>query len=202
MLPQFRKQENESLRSQPPTPSYSAGIGSSSPSSLGARPSSGFRPGGPSTASVIGPDLVIHGNLSSKGEVQIDGEVQGDVNCTHVIVGENARVTGGIVAEECVIRGHLLGTVRGRRVLLQSTSHVEGDIYHQTMAIEQGAFFEGKSRRTDDPLAGIALPAGEPARESATPPPVAATADQQSGNETPAASAPSATTPPPITSVS
>jgi cytoskeletal protein CcmA (bactofilin family) len=146
------------------------------PSTLGTRPAGGaFRPGSPSAASVIGTDLVIHGNLTSKGEVQIDGEVQGDIYGTHVIIGERARVTGGIVAEECVIRGHLLGTVRGRRVLLQSSSHVEGDVYHQTMAIEQGAFFEGKSRRTDDPLAGIARPDRDPASDfaassSATPP--------------------------------
>lgn len=190
MLPQFRKQETDSLRSQPPTPSFSGGMGSAS-SSLGARPAPPFRPGGPSTASVIGPDLVIHGNLSSKGEVQIDGEVQGDIHATHIIIGENAHVTGGIVAEECVIRGHLLGTVRGRRVLLQSTSHVEGDIYHQTMAIEQGAFFEGKSRRTDDPLAGITLPASDGAAP-------AAAASEPVANEAPVASMTSPASPPPI----
>ena len=189
MLPQFRKQETDSLRSQPPTPNFSAPLGSA-PSSLGARPTPAFRPGGPSSASVIGPDLVIHGNLASKGEVQIDGEVQGDIHGTHIIIGENARVTGGIVAEECVIRGHLLGTVRGRRVLLQSTSHIEGDIYHQTMAIEQGAFFEGKSRRTDDPLAGITLPdaSGRESRASAA------------ASEPPPPSGP--TSPPPITPIS
>lgn len=193
MLPQFRKQETDSLRSQPLTPNFSASLGST-PSSLGARPAPAFRPGGPSTASVIGPDLVIQGNLTSKGEVQIDGEVQGDVYGTHIIIGENARVTGSIVAEECVIRGHLLGTVRGRRVLLQSTSHVEGDIYHQTMAIEQGAFFEGKSRRTDDPLAGVVLP--EPAREDTRP---AATVEEpaQLSSEA-AASSTLPTSPPPI----
>jgi cytoskeletal protein CcmA (bactofilin family) len=147
----------------------------STPSSLGGR-SPAFRPSGPSTASVIGPDLVIHGNLTSKGEVQIEGEVQGDINGTHVVIGERARVTGGIVAEECVIRGHLLGTVRARRVLLQNSSHVEGDVYHHTMAIEQGAFFEGKSRRTDDPLAGIARPAETASLQQSTlpssPPPL------------------------------
>jgi cytoskeletal protein CcmA (bactofilin family) len=105
---------------------------------------------------VIGPDLIIQGNLISKGEVQIEGEVQGDIHGTHIIIGEKARVTGSIIAEECIIRGHVLGTVRGRRVLLQTSSHVEGDIYHQTVAIEQGAFFEGKSRRSDDPIAGMA----------------------------------------------
>ncbi len=175
MLPQLRKSESDSFaRSQP----NMQNISTSSPSTLGARPASAaFRPGSPSMTSVIGVDLVIHGNLTSKGEVQIEGEVQGDIHATHVVLGENARVTGGIIAEECVIRGHLLGTIRGRRVLLQGSAHVEGDVYHQTMAIEQGAFFEGKSRRTDDPLAGLSRTASEPAAAApsagpGTPPPL------------------------------
>ena len=43
-------------------------------------------------------------------------------------------------------------------MMLQSSSHIEGDIYHQALAIEQGAFFEGKSRRSDDPMAGVSKP--------------------------------------------
>lgn len=169
MLPQFRKPENDSVvRSQPPMQS----IATPSPSALGARPAgTAFRHGGASVASVIGTDLLIQGNLTSKGEVQIEGEVQGDIHATHVVIGERARVTGGVIAEECVIRGHLLGTVRGRRVLLQGSAHVEGDVYHQTMAIEQGAFFEGKSRRSDDPLAGLTrVPAPESAAAQPSPP--------------------------------
>lgn len=117
-----------------------------------------LRPGAPGAPSIIGPDLLITGNLFSKGEVQVEGEVQGDIHSTHVVVGERARVTGGVIADEVVVRGHVAGSVRGKRVLLQTSSHVEGDIYHQTLAIEQGAFFEGKSRRTDDPTAGIIRP--------------------------------------------
>jgi cytoskeletal protein CcmA (bactofilin family) len=108
-----------------------------------------------SAPSVIGPDLLITGNLMSRGEVQIDGEIQGDVHAHNLVVGDTARITGGIVADEVVVRGHVMGSVRGKRVLLQNSSHVEGDVYHQTLAIEQGAFFEGKSRRTQDPTAGI-----------------------------------------------
>jgi cytoskeletal protein CcmA (bactofilin family) len=150
MLPQFRKTDTDGSKN--PRSSGNA-------SSLGNRQSqSPFRSAAHGTASVIGPDLVIQGNLISKGEVQIEGEVQGDIHGTHIVVGEKARITGGIIAEECIIRGHVLGTVRGKRVLLQNSSHVEGDIYHQTVAIEQGAFFEGKSRRSDDPTAGITRP--------------------------------------------
>jgi cytoskeletal protein CcmA (bactofilin family) len=49
----------------------------------------------------------------------------------------------------------VVGSIRGLRVTLQAQSHVEGDIFHQSLAIEQGAYFEGKSRRSDDPLAEI-----------------------------------------------
>ncbi len=90
--------------------------------------------------------------------MQIDGEVQGDIHGTYIVVGERARITGGIVAEEVVVRGHVMGSIRGRRVMLQSSSHVEGDVYHQSLAIEQGAFFEGKSRRSEDPTANLARP--------------------------------------------
>ena len=36
--------------------------------------------------------------------------------------------------------------------MFQSSSHVEGDVFHKSLTIEQGAFFEGKSRRSDDPM--------------------------------------------------
>lgn len=148
MLPNFKRSESEmpSL-----TPSASATSG-------GSRPLGVSRTGERNAPSVIGPDLIIHGNLTSKGEVQVDGEVQGDIHGTYVVIGEKARITGGIVAEEIVIRGHVAGSVRGKRVMLQSTSHVEGDVYHQALAIEQGAYFEGKSRRSQDPTAGVPKP--------------------------------------------
>ena len=110
------------------------------------------------TASVIGADLSITGNLESKGEVHIDGEIQGDVHAVNMVIGENARITGGLVADEIIVRGTVQGSIRGKRVVLQSSSKVEGDIFHSQLAIEQGAYFEGKSRRTDDPTAGVQRP--------------------------------------------
>jgi cytoskeletal protein CcmA (bactofilin family) len=127
------------------------------PPSLGQR-ASAPRAGERSSPSVIGPDLVIIGNLVSNGQVQVDGEVQGDIHGTHIVIGEGARITGGIVSEEVVVRGTVMGSIRGRKVMLQAESKVEGDIYHKSLAIEQGAYFEGKSRRTDDPLAGVERP--------------------------------------------
>lgn len=108
--------------------------------------------------SIIGIDLNITGDVISKGEVQIDGEIQGDIHCSSLIVGEKAVIAGSIVADEVTVRGKVTGSIRGQRVTLQSTSHVEGDIFHKTLAIEMGAFFEGKSRRSENPMASAPNP--------------------------------------------
>lgn len=146
MLPNFRRTEPEPNKIQ----------GANDVAAFPARP---FLAASVRTSerslSLIGPDLTITGNLVSKGEVQVDGIVQGDIHGSHVVIGETATITGGVIAEEVVIRGHVIGTVRSKRVMLQATSQVDGDIYHQSLSIEQGALFEGKSRRTpDDPRAG------------------------------------------------
>ncbi len=168
MLPSFKKAESEPFRVTPPTPPQPANAATTP---LGSpMTASSLRPNNP--MSIIGADLIVTGNLISRGQVQVDGEIQGDVHASLVSVGETARVTGSIVGEEVVVRGHVLGSVRGRRVLLQTSSHVEGDVFHQTLAIEQGAYFEGKSRRAEDPTAGMMRTREDAA--AATPPPIQA----------------------------
>ncbi len=103
-------------------------------------------------ASTIGADLSITGNLESKGEIQIEGEVQGDVHAARIIIGEHARITGALVADEIVVRGTVQGSIRGNNVTFQAASRIEADVFHRSLAIEQGAYFEGKSRRSDDPM--------------------------------------------------
>jgi cytoskeletal protein CcmA (bactofilin family) len=36
-------------------------------------------------------------------------------------------------------------------VTFQTASRIEGEVYHRKLAIEQGAYFEGKSRRSENP---------------------------------------------------
>jgi cytoskeletal protein CcmA (bactofilin family) len=155
MLPNFRRSEPELSRSQPTASATEPGTSPPASSTFQPRPFLSVpRPaaGGPKSVSVIGADLTITGNLICKGEVQVDGIVEGDIHGSNVVVGEGAVVTGSIFGEEVIVRGHVVGSVRGKRVMLQTTSQVEGDIFHQSLSIEQGAMFEGKSRRTkDDP---------------------------------------------------
>ena len=102
--------------------------------------------------STIGEDLAITGNVTSKGELQLNGQIRGDIDCKALVVGENARLEGNVVAEDVTIRGRLIGSVRALRLTLQSTSHVAGNLYHRHLSLEQGTHFEGESHPLEDPL--------------------------------------------------
>ncbi len=121
-------------------------------------------------ASIIGEDLTVTGNIISNGEVHIDGEIQGDIYCSSLSVGERGRIKGAIVAEEASIGGRVTGSVHAMSVTLETNSYVEGDIYHRTLRLEQGSYFEGRSRRAENPLALIThneAPLIDPARKTA-----------------------------------
>jgi cytoskeletal protein CcmA (bactofilin family) len=103
--------------------------------------------------SVIGNDLKIIGQglkIISQGTLQVDGEIEGDVRGSEVIIGEQGKVTGTVAAERVIVRGKIAGVIRGVTVALQSSSRVEGDIHHMSLAIEQGAEFDGRCKRPAD----------------------------------------------------
>jgi cytoskeletal protein CcmA (bactofilin family) len=103
--------------------------------------------------SVISNDLKIIGQglkIISQGILQVDGEVEGDVRGAEVIIGERGKVTGTVAAERVTVRGTISGVIRALTVTLQASSHVEGDIHHMSLAIEQGAEFDGRCRRPAD----------------------------------------------------
>ena len=106
-----------------------------------------------SDESTIGQDLVITGDVTCKSALVIEGQIRGNVHCASLVLGESSEIEGNVVADDVVIRGRVIGSIRGVRVILQSTCHVEGDLVHVSLAMEQGAYFEGESRRSENPLA-------------------------------------------------
>ena len=79
--------------------------------------------------------------------MQVDGEVVGDVRAAEVIVGAQGKVTGKVTGQKVDVLGRVTGVVCGSVVLLKGTSVVDGDIHHISLSIENGAQFDGRSRR-------------------------------------------------------
>lgn len=100
--------------------------------------------------SVIGNDLKILGKglkIIGRGVLQIDGELESDVQATEVVVGQQGKVTGMVSGEQVTVHGEVLGMICAKRVTLQASSKVEGDVHHLALVVQQGALFEGRSCR-------------------------------------------------------
>jgi cytoskeletal protein CcmA (bactofilin family) len=94
-------------------------------------------------ASVISKAMKITGQLESTEDIQIDGEVDGDVRALSVKVGSNAKVKGAVYGDEVEVAGTVEGKIEAKKVVLTSTAHMSGDIVHQEIAIHSGAFIDG-----------------------------------------------------------
>jgi cytoskeletal protein CcmA (bactofilin family) len=112
-----------------------------------AEPAGHRRAGEAPARAIIDAGLCIKGDLETDGEVQVDGQIKGQVTCAHIIVGHQGGIFGDIKADEVVVRGKVKGTVRAKRVVLQQSAHIEGDIFHEKLAIEEGARFQGASHQ-------------------------------------------------------
>jgi cytoskeletal protein CcmA (bactofilin family) len=120
------------------------------------------RPAASGIVSIIGPDLAVTGNLETTGELQVQGDVQGDIHAGRIVIAEQGRVVGDLLADEVIVGGAVQGTIRANNLTLRAASHIEGDMYHRNLSIERGAYFEGKSRRTENPMALRLNPNGGP----------------------------------------
>ena len=85
------------------------------------------------------------GSVTAEGLVEVNGQIEGEIHCTSLIVSRKAQVAGTITAERVVVDGKVEGPIQGGEVVLKSQANVVGDIHHQSLAIEKGAYFEGRS---------------------------------------------------------
>lgn len=136
--------------------------------------------------SVIGADLTIEGQsitMRCKGALRVNGTIQAEVHSLQLVIGEQASVTGAVVAETVNVHGRVTGAILGARVTLHPTAVVEGDIHSQALSIEQGASFDGRSRKVND-AREIAPQINPPSQaHSGAPPAPSAHALPQGGGE-------------------
>jgi cytoskeletal protein CcmA (bactofilin family) len=64
-----------------------------------------------------------------------------------LIVSPKAQIVGSITAERVVLNGKVEGPIQGGEVVLKSQANVVGDIHHQSLAIEKGAYFDGHAKQ-------------------------------------------------------
>ena len=100
-----------------------------------------------SKISNVSENLHIIGTVFSSGKISFNGSIKGSLESKSLYVGENGFIDGKVEADEAVILGRIKGTLKGNKVRLAASSRIEGDTYHQVIAIEDGAIYEGSIKR-------------------------------------------------------
>lgn len=136
----FRKDEKA-----PETAGSAGSYGSATPTDA-ARPSART---GSGEHSVISAGLRVIGNLESDEDVEVRGVVEGDITSRSLTVSAGAKVTGGITADTVNISGTVNGEVVAERVTISKTGDMTGDVTYKTLAIDEGAAFDGQCRRVE-----------------------------------------------------
>lgn len=99
-------------------------------------------------SSILGNDCKFTGDVDAKGTIRVDGEFDGKIISTDsVIVGKGGIIRGEIHAAHTVVSGTVEGNIYARKkVELESGSRLIGDVESMSLVIEDGVFFEGKSK--------------------------------------------------------
>jgi cytoskeletal protein CcmA (bactofilin family) len=96
---------------------------------------------------VLGPTASVQGRLKTQGNVRVDGYFDGAIETPgNVIIGESAKVTADIVANNVQVWGLVKGSISaaGRLEILPS-GRVWGEIRVASLLIDEGGVFRGKS---------------------------------------------------------
>ena len=91
-----------------------------------------------SGASIIASGTTLKGDITSTGDIRIDGTLNGNINCTaKVVIGANGIVEGDITGQQADIMGKVNGTIKVKELLqLKGGSTLSGNIYASKLQIE------------------------------------------------------------------
>ena len=98
------------------------------------------------SSNVIAKETKIKGDIEAKGNIRIEGTIEGAViSKSKTVIGESAFIKGNLFSVEAEISGKIEGQVNCTEILyLKKSAWVSGDIITKKLVVENGATFNGK----------------------------------------------------------
>ncbi|HSH36279.1 polymer-forming cytoskeletal protein [Schnuerera sp.] len=101
--------------------------------------------------SLIGENIKLTGKIEGKGNLRIDGIIEGDIVYEgDVIIGETGKVQGNIHCRDISLAGTVEGNIKAKEKLtLHTTGKLMGDAEVANLIVHEDAFFQGSCKMTD-----------------------------------------------------
>ena len=115
------------------------------PAATPSAPAATHYPPAAGGGTVIGETITVKGRLVSHEELQLDGELQGELEMDgRLTIGVTGKVDANVKAKEVIVSGSVKGNVdAAERLVLRKGAHLEGDVKTARIVIEDGAYFKG-----------------------------------------------------------
>jgi cytoskeletal protein CcmA (bactofilin family) len=159
------KRREEETPSRPPVPPSPEPVREPAPPPT-PRPSEAEVPRG---VAAIGKSVKIKGQIFSREDLYLDGEIEGTVEVpeNRVTIGPHGRLQASVKAREVVVLGTVNGNVEAsEKIDIRKEARLVGDIKTGRIMIEDGAYFKGSI----DIVREAPKPQGAPATRPAPPP--------------------------------
>jgi cytoskeletal protein CcmA (bactofilin family) len=121
---------------------------------------------------VIGKAMVIRGQITSREDMHVDGEIDGSLdmpNC-RLTVGPSGKIGAGARAREVEVLGSVDGDVEAsRKITIRKGGRLVGDLRTPGIVIEDGAYFKGKIEIVTTEVPPVHQNALQPENKSAAP---------------------------------
>ena len=96
----------------------------------------------------ISADTTVTGDLESAGDLSVEGSVEGNITCRTLTLRGEPTITGDVHVEAVHVCARFTGALRAKMVVVTKAARMTGDIYYETLELQEGAEFEGGFRCT------------------------------------------------------
>ena len=88
---------------------------------------------------IVRDDLKIKGNIFEKEDLQVSGEIDGNVKAENLKLEDKGKINGNINSSVSELEGTVKGDIESSKVHISSTGDIEGTIKQKILSIDEGA---------------------------------------------------------------
>lgn len=103
-----------------------------------------------STPTIIAKDLILQGEIQSRGVIEVEGKINGKIKGNNVVIRESGFIEGEIAADSIVVKGSVNGNLSAKSINICAKAKVLGNIEYGVLSVDDGASIEGSFKKISE----------------------------------------------------
>lgn len=92
----------------------------------------------------FGPGFAAEGAIAFDGQLDLEGQFNGDIRAARLIIGPTGRCEGTVVCDSLVVKGHFSGSASCRELEVHTGAHLMADVTYEEIRVTPRARISGR----------------------------------------------------------